>query len=196
MARIVPIVEGHGDREAVPVLIRRVVAEFCPEAAAVDVARPVLVPKTKLLQAGDLERRADLAVAALEGQAGGMLVVIDADGDQACVMGPELLERVRTARADLAVEVVLAEREFEGWGLAAAESLRGWRGLPDDLEPPRDPQAVRGAKEWLTGRMPGVYSPTADQASLAATIDLRAAQEAASSFGKFRRAVCALAALS
>lgn len=110
--------------------------------------------------------------------------------------GPKLLERVRTARADIAVEVVLAEREFEGWGLAAAESLRGWRGLPDDLEPPRDPQAVRGAKEWLTGRMPGVYSPTADQASLAATIDLRAAQEAASSFGKFCRAVCALAALS
>ena len=91
--------------------------------------------------------------------------------------------------------MVLAEREFEAWGLAAARSLRGWRGLPDDLEPPSDPQAVRGAKEWLTDRMPGVYSPTADQASLATVIDLTAARGAASSFDKFCRAVCALATL-
>lgn len=193
MARIVPIVEGHGDREAIRTLIHRVVAEFCPDAP-VEVMRPVRVPKAKLLRDNDLERSVSLAAAALEGRAGGVLVLIDADDDRACEKGPELLQRA--ARADLAVEVVLAEREFEGWGLAAAESLRGWRGLPDDLEPPRDPQAVQGAKEWLTERMPGVYSPTADQASLAATIDLRAAQEAASSFGKFRRAVCALAALS
>ena len=194
MARIVPLVEGHGDRDAIRPLIHRVVAEFRPDAA-VEVVRPMRVSKSEMLRAGDLERRASLAVAALEGQAGGMLVVIDADDDRACERGPELLERVRAARPDLASEVVLAEREFEAWGLAAARSLRGWRGLPDDLEPPSDPQAVRGAKEWLTDRMPGVYSPTADQASLATVIDLTAARGAASSFDKFCRAVCALATL-
>ena len=195
MARIVPIVEGHGDRAAIRTLIHRVAAQFCPESP-VEVMRPVRVSKTELLRADDLENRADYATRALEGQAGGMLVLIDADDDRACEMGPALLARVRAARPDLPTEVVLAEREFEAWGLAAAESLRGWRGLPNDLEPPDDPQAVRGAKEWLTSRMPGVYSPTADQASLAERIDLVAAQAAASSFDKFCRAVCTLAALS
>ena len=120
--------------------------------------------------------------------------MIDADDDCPRELGPRLLERARSATGETAVEVVLAEREFEAWGLAAARSLRGWRGLPNNLEPPESPQSVRGAKEWLTERMAGAaaYSPTADQASLAATIDLNEAR-AASSFDKFCRAVCALA---
>jgi hypothetical protein len=32
-------------------------------------------------------------------------------------------------------------------------------GLPADLEAPADPEAVRGAKEWLAARMPGGYDP-------------------------------------
>ena len=190
MARIVPIVEGHGDRSAIRTLIHRVAAEFCP--AAVDVAAAVRVPRTKLLREGELERAAALAVYALAGNTGGVLVLVDADDDPACEPGPQLLQRIREARPHLAAEVVLAEREFEAWGLAAARSLRGWRGLPDDLEPPGDPQSVRGAKEWLTNRMTGAYSPTADQASLAYRMDLHAARSA-SSFDKFCRAVCSLA---
>ena len=193
MARIAPIVEGHGDRNAILPLIHRVVAEFCPETA-VDVARPVLKQRAALMREAELGRAVEQAANALGGNAGGVLVLIDADDDPACELGPRLLQRVRAARTDLASEVVLAEREFEAWGLAAARSLRGWRGLPDDLEPPSDPQSVRAAKEWLTRRMTGAYSPTADQASLADRMDLRAARTA-SSFDKFCRAVCSLASL-
>ena len=194
MARVTPVVEGHGDRDAARTLIHRVVAEFCPEAP-VDVARPVRVPKTRLLRPGELERVVALAAGSLGDDAGGVLVLIDGDDDCPRDLGPELLARVRTAHPNLSAEVVVAEREFEAWGLAAARSLRGWRGLPDNLEPPADPQAVRGAKEWLTGRMPttSAYSPTADQASLANALDLHEARTA-SSFDKFCRAVCALVA--
>lgn len=196
MRTIAPIVEGHGDSLAIRPLIERVVAAFCP-AATVNVTKPLRIQKSKLLKAGELERVLRLAAGQLPGADDGVLILIDSDDDCPRETGPTLLQRARSALPMRAVEVVLAEREFEAWGLAAARSLRGWRQLPDDLEPPPNPQAVRGAKEWLTRHMPGpaVYSPTADQPSLAATISLNEAR-AASSFDKFCRAVCALAGTS
>lgn len=193
MRNVAPVVEGHGDSLAIRPLIGRVLAECCPNAA-VNVTRPLRIQKSKLLKAGELERVLRLAAGQLPGADDGVLILIDGDDDCPREAGPELLQRARDALPTRAVEVVLAEREFEAWGLAAARSLRGWRHLPDDLEPPPDPQSIRGAKEWLTERMPGaaVYSPTADQPSLAATISLDEARSA-SSFDKFCRAVCALA---
>ena len=193
MQIIAPIVEGHGDSLAIRLLIDRVLAECCPGVTA-SVTRPLRMQKSKLLKDGELERVVRLAAGRLSGGGGGVLVLIDSDDDCPRETGPELLERARNAMPTHLVEVVLAEREFEAWGLAAARSLRGWRGLPNDLEPPPNPQGIRGAKEWLTRRMPGsaVYSPTADQPSLAASIDLAEARSA-SSFDKFCRAVCALA---
>lgn len=193
MRNVAPVVEGHGDSLAIRPLIGRVLAECCPNAV-VNMTRPLRIQKSKLLKAGELERVLRLAAGQLPGADDGVLILIDSDDDCPREAGPELLQRARGALPTRAVEVVLAEREFEAWGLAAARSLRGWRHLPDDLEPPPDPQSIRGAKEWLTERMPGaaVYSPTADQASLAATISLDEARSA-SSFDKFCRAVCALA---
>ena len=194
MRTIAPIVEGHGDSLAIRPLVDRVLAEFCP-GAALNMTRPLRIPKGKLLKADELERVLRLAAGRLRTAEGGILILVDSDDDCPRDAGPALLDRARRALPTHRVEVVLAEREFEAWGLAAARSLRGWRGLPDDLDPPADPQGVQGAKEWLTARMggAGAYSPTADQASLAATMDLREAR-AASSFDKFCRAACALAA--
>ncbi|HOZ49760.1 MAG TPA: hypothetical protein PK468_24370, partial [Candidatus Hydrogenedentes bacterium] len=89
--------------------------------------------------------------------------------------GPVLLERARAARGDMPVAVILAKMEFGAWFLAAAESLRGKRGLPVDLEAPADPEAIRGAKGWLSERMDG-YSETTDQPALAAQFNLEAAR--------------------
>jgi hypothetical protein len=93
-------------------------------------------------------------------------------------MGPELLARVRAARGDLPAAVVLAKREFESWFLAAAESLRGCRGLPYDLQAPISPEEIAGAKEWLDSR--STYVPTIDQAALTSSFDFALAREAAS----------------
>lgn len=68
-----------------------------------------------------------------------------------------------------------AKQEFENWFLMAARSLRGHRGLPSDLEPPSEPEAVRDAKGWLSQRMPDRYSETLDQPALAAVFDWREA---------------------
>lgn len=192
MPIIAPIVEGHGDSRAIRPLIGRVASAYCADTAVV-VAKPLRIQRDRLLKPDALERAVTLAARQIRDRDGGVLILIDADDGCPRDLAPALLGRARAAHGGVAVEVVLAEKEFEAWGLAAARSLRGWRGLPDDLEPPPNPQGIRGAKEWLTERMPGaaVYSPTADQPSLAAAINLDQARST-SSFDKFCRAVCAL----
>ncbi|SPE28623.1 conserved hypothetical protein [Candidatus Sulfopaludibacter sp. SbA3] len=88
--------------------------------------------------------------------------------------------------------VVLPNKEFESWFLAAAESLRGRRGFPEDLEPPPQREAVRGAKEWLSQRVKGgAYAANVDQTSLTAVFDLESAMRAPS-FDKCYREVIRL----
>lgn len=82
--------------------------------------------------------------------------------------------------------MVVANREFEAWFLAAAVSLAGKRHLPPDLQPPPDPEAVHGAKEWLERRAAGRYRETIDQVKLTAVMSLEQAA-LAPSFRKLRR---------
>lgn len=151
------------------------------------------MPRTKLVKPGELERSIELA-ARRAGRGGAIFVVLDSDDDCPATLGPELLDRARKARSDLAISVVLAKREFEAWFLASARSLRGLRGLAGDLEPPSDPEAIRGAKEWLTAQMKAGrgYVETLDQSALTASMDLLQARAAAPSFDKFFRDVVAI----
>jgi hypothetical protein len=166
------LVEGHGEYYAAPILVRRI-AESLGVACAV---RSVLrQPRSTIIKQGELERAVTL-LGNKVGDGGAVLVLIDADDDQACVLGPELLKRARTARPDRRVGVVLAVREYEAWFLAAAESLRGRLGLPSDLESPSMPEGIRDAKGWLRERMPRGYSPTADQPALTTLFDLEVAR--------------------
>jgi hypothetical protein len=177
--RIGCVVEGHGEVESVPVLVRRIAQQLDP-ALVVAIPHPVRVTKSKLLKPGELERAAELA-ALNAGREGGILVVLDSDEDCPAELGPRLLGRVRAARIDLLSAVVLAKREFESWFLASAESLRGQRGLPQDLESPDRPEEIPGAKEWLSHRtLSGAYASTVDQASFTHAIDLRLARRAES----------------
>lgn len=132
----------------------------------------------------------DLAARKIAG-VGAVLILLDGDDDCPAELGPQLAQRVAEVRNDLPSAVVLAKREFEAWYLAAAESLRGLRGLYADLQPPPDPEAVRGAKEWLAERMTGGYSETLDQPALAAQFDLDLARRAPS-FDKCYREVVRL----
>jgi hypothetical protein len=173
--------------ESVPALIRRIAHHWDPQVVVV-VPHPVRITKSKLLKFGELERAASLA-ALNAGNKGGVFVVIDSDNDCPAHLGPELLKRVRSARADLPSAVVLAKREFESWFLASAESLRGYSSLPGDLESPDHPEEIPGAKEWLRKRMQtGAYASTVDQASLTLKFDLTLARRA-DSFDKCYREI-------
>jgi hypothetical protein len=188
--RIGCIVEGHGECESVPILIRRIARRLDP-GLVVQIPHPVRVTKSKLLKPRELERAVDLAAMSVGGN-GGILVILDSDDDCPAELAPGLLARAQTARGDLPSAVVLPNREFESWFLAAAQSLRGYGGFPEDLESPTDPEAIRGAKEWLGLRVrAGAYSSTVDQASLTAQFNFDLARRAPS-FDKCYREVIRL----
>jgi hypothetical protein len=179
------IVEGHGEREAAPLLVRRVAAEIDPQLI-VNVTTTLRVPKSRLLKPGEMERTVDLAARTLNGP-GAVWVLIDGDEDCPAELGPTLLQRACQARSDVPIAVVIAKCEFEAWFLAAAASLRGQRGLSTTVEPPPEPEAVHDAKGWLAERMAsGHYSETRDQPAFAAQFDLHLARRA-DSFDKCYR---------
>ncbi len=185
------IVEGHGDVVAVPLLIRRIAAELHPDLV-IETPRPIRVHRNQVVQADKFERRVELAIQRIGGQ-GAIFIILDAGDACPAQLGPELLNRASQVRSDLPIAVVLAKYEFEAWFLAAAESLRGQRGLGDNIHPPNDPEAIRGAKEWLSQRMENsrTYRETQDQPALTAHFDLEPARRT-NSFDKCYREIVRL----
>lgn len=185
------IVEGQGDVIAVPLLIRRIAAEFYPELA-IDTPRPIRVHRNKVVQPNELEQEVKLAARRISGQ-GAIFILLDSDEDCPAELGPTLLYRALQVCPNLPIAVVLAKHEFEAWFLAAATSLRGQRGLNNDIHPPNDPEAIPGAKEWLRQRMQSdrTYRERRDQPAFAALFDFEQARQA-DSFDKCYRDIVRL----
>ena len=127
-----------------------------------------------------------LLAAAKAGDTGWILVLLDADDDCPVTLALDIATRAREVLPNRPISVVCANREFEAWFLASAESLDGRRSLKVALrEVPADPDAIRGAKEWLSRRMTaGRYRETTDQPAFAAIMDLEAARSRSRSFRK------------
>lgn len=184
MTAIGLIIEGHGEIPALPVLVRRIAAWMDP-ALSVEPTRPHRVPRGKLVKKDEMQRTVEL-VARKAGPGAPILVLLDADDDCPARLGPSLLEWAREQRNDRDHGVVVAKSAYEAWFLAAAASLSGVKGLPDDLVPPPDPEGRRYPKAWLDERLPRGYSETVDQPALSAVFDLEQAC-AAPSFRKLVR---------
>ena len=185
------IVEGHSEVRSVRVLIRRIAAELYPELM-IDIPRPNRVHRDQVVKIDELEREIELTARRIGGQ-GAIFVILDSDGDCPAELGPALLRRASQVRSDLPIAVVIAKNEFEAWFLAAAESLRGSRGLKNDIHSPSDPETIRDAKGWLSERMEDsrTYRETRDQPALAALFDIEQARQA-DSFDKCYRDIVRL----
>ncbi len=70
LLRVACIVEGHGDVEAVPILVRRIATLLDP-VLALDLPPPLRVPRTKLLKPDECERAVEFA-ARKAGRLGGL----------------------------------------------------------------------------------------------------------------------------
>ena len=180
--KIQPIVEGHGDVKALPVLLRR----FRDEAEIwdVDIGTPIRRPRHRLVREEGVSQAVRLAL--LQPDCGAVLILFDGDDDCPADLGPTVQNWATAAGEGAPCHVVLAHREYEAWFLAAIESLRGRRGVRNDVEPHPDPERPRGAKEQLEARMqPGAtYLETTDQPALSALISLPAAYRRSRSFRK------------
>ncbi len=195
MIAIYPIVEGHGEVHAVPVLFRRVASEIC-HRYDVQVLRPHRVPRGRMVaqDARELQRAVNLGALKISqtGEPGVIFVLLDADDDCPAELGPRLLREI--SRPNLAAGVVVAKREYEAWFLAGIQSLKGHRNISNKAVTPVDPEAIRGAKQHLERHVlvPGaVYQETVDQPALTAVLGLEEAR-AAPSFDKLCRDLCRL----
>lgn len=189
MRTLAAVVEGHGEVQAVPVLLRRIATEL---GCSVLVPRPVRIKRNRVGRAGELERAVNLA-SRDAGADGSVLVLLDSDRDCPAQLAPRLARRAEAVRPGGVVRVVLAKSEYESWFLAAAGSIAGEREIGKSVVPPPDPESIRDAKGWISSRMPPgrSYRPTLDQAALTAAINLAAARTAPS-FDKLWREVAEL----
>jgi len=188
---IQPIVEGHGEVGALPVLIRRLREET--GAFGIDVNPPIRKPRSQLVDEPQLRTAVRLARA--QDDCGGILILFDSDDDCPAEKGPEVQAWAADEAAPLPCFVVLAHREYEAWFLAAIESLRGTRGIMDNAESHPDPESPRGAKGQLEQRMTPrrSYSETADQPALTAKFDMAAVHRGCRSFRRLVRAYIEIA---
>ena len=180
--KIQPIVEGHGDVKAFPVLLRRLVDEA--RAWDVDIGRPIRRPRHALVEESGVRQAVQLAL--VQPGCRAVLILVDGDADCPAHLGPTVQDWATTAAAGAPCGVVLAQKEYEAWFLASVESLRGYRSIRIDAEPHGDPERPRGAKAQLEARMEhgASYVETADQPAFSAKFSLSAAYRRSRSFRK------------
>jgi hypothetical protein len=101
------IVEGHGDVEAAPVLLRRL-QQASHADLYLDIPRPSRAGRYKLVKPGELEAKVELLARQLKTPRA-ILILIDAEDDCPKELAPDLLARARKARSDIPIGVVLAK---------------------------------------------------------------------------------------
>jgi Domain of unknown function (DUF4276) len=177
---IVVVVEGRGEEEALPILVRRIMASR-EKYADIETHR---VKRQRVVKEGELEKAVEFA--ALGADCSGVLVVLDSDDDCAATEGPDLRRRAVSQVGHKPIGFVFAVSEFEAWILAGIEGARGHRGIGQDATWLGDPDAVRSPKSRLERLMGGrSYLETDDQAAFAALLDVDLAQTRSRSFRKF-----------
>jgi hypothetical protein len=190
--RIVPIVEGHSEADSIPAFLRRILHD--QEVYDIEPDSAIREHRQRLVKTDVFLNR--LRMAQLRDNCAAILVVFDADDDAACILGPQLLKTAQDHGIGTPCRVVLAVREIEAWLIAGVESLRGCRGVPENLSPPDNVEAIRGAKEWLGSRMRTGYKGTIDQLPLLLRFDYQDARRRAPSLDKFLRDLDSLTSTS
>lgn len=189
---IQPIVEGYGEMDAIPVLLRRLQAEL--GLYTFQIARPIRRKRSQLATEEQVRLSVRLALGTPE--CSGILILFDSDDACPKDFGPTVKAWAQAEAGGIRCEVVLAHREYEAWFIAAIESLRGFRRVKPDATSHPKPENVRDCKGALEDRMEAgtSYSPRVDQAAFTAKIDLRQAHQSCRSFRRMTRAFGNLAA--
>ncbi|NWF94518.1 MAG: DUF4276 family protein [Candidatus Thorarchaeota archaeon] len=186
MISIVPVVEGDGEVEAVPLLLRRFLERMNRED--IIVARALNAHgRSNITKPGGFERLVEYAQR--KDGAAGILVLIDADSDCPKELVTGLCIRAKQSHLVCPLVLIAAKPEYEAWFLASIETIRGRTlagtpGLDSETSFEGDPERIRGAKEIL-GQHMGVgrtYKETLHQAPMTEYLDLNLAIQRSRSF--------------
>jgi len=203
--RVAPIVEGHGEVEAVRILLERAWREIV-HGDYIDVLRPIRMPRSKLLKIGrrgergvttpderEIGRAVELAAAKLRGPfdvalPNLILILLDADYDCPKDLAPAILEATSSRATECDIVCVLAKAEYETWFVAAAESLADYLTVLPNETIPEEPEQSGARKGWIAKRFKSPsYKETVDQPRLTAAMDLKLCRQRAPSFDKLCR---------
>ncbi|QJP14654.1 DUF4276 family protein [Starkeya sp. ORNL1] len=195
--RPVLIVEGQGDSEAIPVLMRRTyeINEIYDVYAAPRPKQIGSIPR--FLREGEMERWIQYG---LQSDGDSVLVALDCEDDDPEAVRTEVSRRLHTMNRckDKKVAFVLFVREYETMFLHGIDEIKmtypqnGW--IPGaNLE--LQPEMYRDAKGSLSRLMNNdyAYKPTRDQARFSNCLDLPVLREKSESFALFERILLGLA---
>lgn len=186
MPGLILVVEGDGDRQALPALVTRLLHD------SGHTGWYVRERQTKVVgQIGALRKRLDDQIEYLRAEApGGVLILLDLDDDCPATVAPEIAARVRDAGLPFPVAVVFAKCEFEAWLIASIETVSaGDPRFTPVLKFGDDPDGVRGAAEWIGRHTIPIYKKATDQKPFAARIDLETARNRSRSFRRLCHAL-------
>lgn len=210
--RLVLIGEGHGEVNALPVLLRKVLEERCgPEELFVDAEMVRARNPSGLIRLRTAHSELDctewlrfVEIARRRSNVGGILAVFDGDAsvfpagskDPFCASSAaQTMARVAAEYAGagrtFSLAVVFAVKEFESWLIAGAESFQGKR-YPEENIPilkntvrfPLQTNPESQGKRWFETNCTQ-YRPTRHQHVLAGTVELATIQ--AKKLRSFRR---------
>ncbi len=189
--KIAAIVEGDGDRQALPGLLRRILLEgLC----RYDIA--IMKPKVAKGKPALLKRLEQFVRYALIDECHSILVLVDADDECPYEKSTCLATEVSRLNLRVPVAIVYAKSEFETWFVCNLRDGEGARirqrlEISEAVIAPDNVEAITGAKEWLTKRMPRnrAYQETRDQEVLVHYIDLTLTNERSRSFRRLCHAV-------
>lgn len=186
--KLYPIVEGHGEITAVPVLLRRLPHDHA-QCFGVAVGTPLRRTQSQFRREADVQTAVRLALG--QPNCAAVLLLFDGEDDCPVELAGQVLAWARAAAGAVPCEVVIAYREYETWFLAAVESLRGRCRIADDAVAPANPESKRNAKGALEAFMPGgaSYAETIHQQKMSAVFDMALAHRRNRSFRKLTKAV-------
>lgn len=184
------IVEGHGEVEALPVLLRKIFVEINPSKVPVMSRNTTLrVPKGSILKEGGVEKAIRTAIIRSPSIAA-VLVLIDSDGGCPAQLGPQLLARLQACCNHLHTSAVIAHREYETWFIHAISSFSTHKDFVNGIAFPSDPESIQDAKKWIARQKnDGTYSEVLDQPRYSSIIDLNLARNSDSFDKLYREAI-------
>lgn len=178
------MVEGHGEVQAVPLLLRRIFQEIY-ENFAVSIEKPFRVPRSKICNKSNDFKRAMQFLGMKNPDA--IVIIFDSDDDCPVAVAQDVQAAARVEVATTPIFVIAAQREYEAWLLAGSATLEivdhaAYGELPSSLESVRNPKLL--LKKVLAS---GTYSETVDQSRLTGRFDLQLARSLSTSFDKLIR---------
>ena len=188
---IVVIVEGDGEVESAPGLIRRILWERLFRYDISRIKSMSTNSKSNLLKG--FEQFLEYAI---DENADAILALVDADDECPVEVVGSLVDRASALNLGVPVAVVYAKCEYETWFICSlsegtGEGIRERLEIASSVNAPEDVEGIRGAKEWLEGRMPQNqrYRETRDQGPLTHHIDMDLTHRRSRSFRRLCHAV-------